>query len=50
MEDISRRGLATGMALLTLALCPAATLLARTPSYLPAGQPVISIYDGTEHP
>jgi polysaccharide export outer membrane protein len=46
MEDISRRGLATGMALLTLALCPAATLLAQTPSYLPPGQPVISVYGG----
>lgn len=46
MEFNSRRGLATGVALLTLGLWPAATLLAQTPSYLPTGQPVISVYDG----
>jgi polysaccharide export outer membrane protein len=46
MEFNSHSGLATGVALLTLGLWPAATLLAQTPSYLPTGQPVISVYDG----
>jgi len=42
----SGSGLATGVALLTLGLWPAAPLLAQTTSYLPPGQPVMSVYDG----
>ena len=46
MEFIRRAAFTTGMALLGLGLWPTGTLLAQTPSFLPPGQPVISVYDG----
>ena len=46
METTRRAAFTTGLALLALGLWPTATLLAQTSSYLPPGQPAISIYDG----
>lgn len=46
MESVRRAAFTTGLALLAVGLWPTTALLAQTSSYLPPGQPVVSVYDG----